>query len=151
MASYYTMLSLHLLGATIWAGGHLALAIGVLPNAWRQRNAQAILDFEGKFERVGIPALIVQVITGLWLADHWLPGLSKLFTDTPVAHAVQVKLGLLLLTAGLAINARLRVIPNLTNKTVHVIGWHIIIVTTSAVLFVLVGATVRNGGYPFFD
>ena len=26
MASYYIVLSLHILGATIWAGGHLVLA-----------------------------------------------------------------------------------------------------------------------------
>jgi putative copper export protein len=59
---------LHVLGATIWAGGHLILSIGFLPRALKERKLNIILDFEKQYERVGIPALLLQVITGFWMA-----------------------------------------------------------------------------------
>ena len=51
MASYYTFLSLHILGATIWAGGHLVLALTILPDALRQQRA-ASSDFFAYFSQV---------------------------------------------------------------------------------------------------
>ena len=72
MASYYTFLSLHILGATIWAGGHLVLALTILPDALRQQRAAIVSQFEQRFERIGLPALGVQIVTGLWLAEHLL-------------------------------------------------------------------------------
>jgi uncharacterized membrane protein len=39
-------LSLHILGATVWAGGHLVLAMTILPNALRQRRAAMVNEFE---------------------------------------------------------------------------------------------------------
>jgi len=42
MASYYIALSLHILGATIWAGGHLILATTILPRALREHRAAAV-------------------------------------------------------------------------------------------------------------
>jgi uncharacterized membrane protein len=59
---------LHVLGATIWAGGHLILSIAFLPKALKERKLNIILDFEKQYERVGIPALLLQVITGFWMA-----------------------------------------------------------------------------------
>lgn len=150
MASYYTFLCLHILGATIWAGGHIVLALGVLPGALRERNAQRVLDFESRFEVVGMTALAVQVLTGLWLAHHLLGAPGNWFKGNPVAHVVQVKLGLLAITGGLAINARTRVIPRLTNERLPVLAWHITGVTLSAVLFVIAGVTIRFAGYPVF-
>ena len=107
---YYTMLSLHLLGATIWAGGHLVLALTILPRALRQRQASIVSDFEASFERVGLPALGTQIVTGLWLAYHLLGSPDHWFQANSVARVVQIKLGLLALTLALALHARLRVI-----------------------------------------
>lgn len=64
---------LHILGATIWTGGHLVLALGVLPRALRECDVEAICGFEARYERVGIPALVVQVLSRLWLAHRLLP------------------------------------------------------------------------------
>jgi hypothetical protein len=61
-----------------------------------------------------------------------------------------VKLGLLALTVALAVDARLRVIPRLSDETLPVLAWHIRVVTAAAVLFVLAGASIRLGGYPLF-
>lgn len=151
MASYYIVLSLHVLGATIWAGGHLVLAVTILPEALRRHRAATVTEFEQRFERIGLPALAVQIVTGLWLAerllgspDHWLDGNS-------VARTVQVKLGLLAVTVGLAVHARFRVIPKLSDATLPTLAWHIRIVTLAAVLFVLAGASIRFGGYPVFS
>lgn len=151
MASYYIALSLHLVGATIWAGGHLTLALTILPRALRQRSAAIVSDFEQSFERIGLPALGIQILTGLWLAHHLLGSPANWFDDNPIAHVVQVKLGLLVLTVALAAHARFRVIPQLSDTTLPTLAWHIRIVTIAAVLFVLAGASVRFGGYPVFD
>lgn len=67
----FIALVLHLLGATVWVGGHLVLLITVLPKALRDRNPHPVLEFEKPFERIGIPALVLQVITGLWLAHRY--------------------------------------------------------------------------------
>ena len=37
---YHAVLLLHVLGATVWTGGHLVLALGVLPGALAQGNVQ---------------------------------------------------------------------------------------------------------------
>ena len=150
MASYYIALSLHILGATIWAGGHLILATTILPRALREHRAAAVSEFERSFERIGLPALAVQILTGLWLAHHLLGAPGNWFNDNPIAHVIQIKLGLLALTLALAIHARLRVVPKLSDDTLPTLAWHIRLVTIVAVLFVLAGASIRFGGYPAF-
>lgn len=110
---FYWVLTAHLLGAAVWTGGHLVLALSVLPKALRERSPQVLRDFEAGFERVGIPALIVQVASGLWLA----------------------------------LNARFRVIPNLSVETLALMGWHIRAVTLLSVLFVMAGAFISTGGW----
>ena len=151
MRSYYVAICLHLLGATVWVGGHLVLLLGVLPKALRERRASIVSDFEQRFEKVGMPAFALQILTGLWLAHRYLGGPSNWFGSGPVARAVQVKMVLLLLTGALAVSARLFVIPKLNDDNLRVLAWHIRAVTLIGVLFVLVGATVRMGGYPLFD
>ena len=151
MASYYTFLALHILGATIWAGGHITLALTILPAALGDHRAATVSEFEQRFERIGLPALGLQIITGLWLAHHLLGGPADWFDANPVARVVQVKLTLLALTVALAVHARFRVIPQLSDDTLPSLAWHIRTVTLAAVLFVLAGASIRFGGYPAFD
>jgi putative copper export protein len=150
MASYYVAPSLHILGATVWAGGHLTLTVTVLPNALRQQRADTVTEFEQRFERIGLPALAVQIVTGLWLAERLLGPPVRWFDSDPVARAVQVTLGLLALTLGLAIHARFRVIPRLSDETLPTLAWHIRLVTLAAVLLVLI-ASIRFAGYPLFE
>lgn len=150
MVSYYVVLSLHILGATIWAGGHLVLALTILPDALRQQRAAIVSQFEQRFERIGLPALAVQIVTGLWLAEHLLGSPGHWFEGNSIARVVQLKLGLLVVTVGLAVHARFRVIPELSDATLPTLAWHIRIVSLAAVLFVLAGASIRFGGYPVF-
>lgn len=138
------LLFLHLLGASVWVGGHLILLLSVLPGALRRRDVQPVRAFEQIYERVGIPALLLQVVTGFWLAGQWLPH-AQWFTAAPLARLVQAKLVLLCLTALLGVHARLALIPSLNAQRLPQLGVHILLITLTAVAFVWVGAGFRFG------
>ncbi|KAB2965057.1 MAG: copper resistance protein CopD [Thermoanaerobaculia bacterium] len=145
---YGAMLLLHILAATIWTGGHLVLAIAILPRVLRERSPARLLEFESAYERVGIPALVVQVATGLWLAHRMVPEFSRWFAfGDPVATLVGVKLLLLAATVAFALDARLRLIPELSEKNLTALAWHIVPVTLVSVLFVVVGVSFRTGWF----
>lgn len=146
MSLYGILVVLHLLGASVWVGGHLVLACSVLPKALRARDADVVRDFERSYERIGIPALVAQVITGLWLAGLRLPDAAMWFDfSNPVGRLIGIKLILLAMTAALAIDARLRIIPKLTDENLVPLAWHIVPVTLLAVLLLVVGASFRIG------
>ncbi|WP_300520066.1 CopD family protein [Aliiroseovarius sp.] len=143
----WLILTFHVLGASIWTGGHLVLATTVLPRALTAGDPGILLRFEQGFERIGIPALVVQVATGLWLASQVSdPGRWLSFAD-PVSAAVGVKLCLLAATALFAANARFRVIPTLSAESLPLMGWHIRAVTLFSVVFVMAGVWIRTGGF----
>lgn len=138
---------LHMLGATVWTGGHLVLAVTVLPDALKKREPEQIHAFEEKFEGFGLFALLIQVITGLWLTWIYFPGLQTFFAfESYLSIYIAIKLGLLLGTLMLAIHARFFIIPKLTKETLNSLAYHIIGVTTLAVLFVVLGTGIRLGG-----
>jgi putative copper export protein len=146
MNVYAIALVLHVLAATVWTGGHIVLATVILPRALRQRSSETLLRFESGFERVGIPALLIQVVSGLWLAHRMVPGFSDWFDlASPPSRLIMIKLGLLALTAVFAVDARLRLIPNLSDDKLPALAWHIIPVTVVSVLFVIVGVAFRTG------
>lgn len=151
ITTYYILLLLHILGATLWTGGHLVLATTVLPRALRAKKASILSDFEQGYERVGMPALAVQIVTGLWLAHRLLGGPAHWFGAHPLAHVVQFKFLCLAGTVALAIHAKTRVIPRLRDDNLPVLGWHIAGVTVFSVLFVVAGASARLGGFPLFQ
>ena len=144
---YALMLFLHVLGATVWTGGHLVLAVTWLPRVLRERSPEQLLRFEQGFERIGMPALVLQIVTGLWMAYQMVPSVAQwLSPDTPVARAIALKLVLLLCTALIAAHARLRVIPRLSADTLPLMAWHVGAVTLLSVGFVAVGVSLRFGG-----
>jgi putative copper export protein len=147
MDFYPLLLAVHILGATIWTGGHLVLALSILPAALRDGNVSAIRAFETAFERVGLPALAVQVATGLWLALRAAPVESWADLSDPLGRTIGLKLACLAGTALLAVHARLFLIPNLEVARLPQLGWHIRGVTLLAVLFVVAGAAIRFGGF----
>ncbi|MFG0283412.1 MAG: CopD family protein [Phycisphaerales bacterium JB039] len=141
------LLILHLIGGSIWAGGHLVLAIGFLPPALRRRDPSIIQGFEARFEPIGLTALGLQVITGVLLLAPHVEGFGS---ESPLGgHLVGVigaKFVLLLATIGLAAHARLRLIPRLKPETLGFLGAHIIAVTVLAVLFIVVGVAFPDAG-----
>lgn len=143
---YGTLLLLHILAATIWTGGHIVLSVVILPKVLKHRSPEELLCFESVYEKIGMPALIIQILTGLYLAYHMLPDIIQWFNLTnPVSHAIMAKLCLLFLTLSFAVHARFRVIPHLSPHTLKVMAWHIIPVTLLSILFVVVGVSFRTG------
>ncbi|AWF80888.1 copper resistance protein CopD [Microbulbifer sp. A4B17] len=143
---YNVVLFFHLLGATIWTGGHLILACTILPKVLRDKDVAFLSRFESSYEKIGIPALVIQILSGLYLSYTLLPDLSQWFNFTnPISRLVSFKLILLACTFLLAIDARLRIIPNLSEKNLTALAYHIIPVTVLSVLFAFVGISFRTG------
>lgn len=143
---YQYLLLFHVLAATVWTGGHLVLATAVLPRALSTRDPQVLLAFESRFERIGIPALLIQVITGVWMAYTLRPEIAHWFSPTDgVSGLIALKLGLLLATAVTALDARLRIIPRLRAETLPAMARRIALVTLLSVGFVVVGVSFRGG------
>lgn len=136
----------HLLGATIWTGGHLILTLAVLPKVLISRNIETLHQFEQQFEKVGMPALILQIGTGLWMAQRLLPDWHSWFAlDNDISKLIALKLALLFTTVLVALHARFRVIPTLREQTLNWFAVHIVTVTLLAVSFVVVGSLFRTG------
>ena len=138
---------LHTLGATVWTGGHLVLAVTVLPQALKHQDPDRIHQFEAHFENFGLLSLLLQVVTGLWLTWTYFPGFQNVLAfDSYLSQYIGIKLLCLLGTLALAMHARFFLIPNLTKENLNSLAYHIVGVTTLAVLFVIVGAGIRLGG-----
>lgn len=144
---YTIALMFHVLGATVWTGGHLVLSFCILPVALKERSPDYIRRFEQRFEKIGIPALALQIATGLYMAFQLQADVSHWFGfDTPISQTLTLKFSFLAATALLAVDARLRIIPHLTEHNLKSLAWHVIPVTVISVLFVLVGVSFRTGG-----
>lgn len=141
---YEIALLLHILAATVWTGGHIVLSVVILPKVLSERSPGKLLEFESVYEKIGMPALVIQILTGLYMAHSVLGGQWFNF-ENPVMYPVGLKLLLLLATFGFAIDARFRVIPILSEKSLTTMAWHIIPVTIMSVLFVIVGVSFRTG------
>ncbi len=147
VAVFPVLVIVHALAATVWTGGHLVLDLGVLPRALRAKSAAAIRSFEDVYEPLGLTALAIQVLTGLWMGWIVLPGFRGVLSPAnPIGMLVGVKLLLLAGTAALAVHARLRLIPHLTDDNLSGLAWHIRGITALAIAFVVVGALIRLGG-----
>jgi putative copper export protein len=148
MILFKLLVTLHVLGATVWTGGHLVLALTVLPKALKNKDPHLIHNFEENFEGFGLISLLLQVITGLGLTWIYFPGLESFWKfDSYLSTYIAIKLVLLLLTLTLAINARFFIIPKLSKENLNSLAYHIVGVTTLAVLFVIIGSGIRLGGF----
>ena len=143
---YSVALLLHLLGATLWTGGHLVLSLAILPRAMRNKDPDLILQFESGYEKIGMAALIVQVVTGFWLAHRLMPDVMHWFSaGDAISQLILVKITLLVVTAVLALHARLSIIPRLDAHNLKSLACHIVAVTVLSVLFVAAGIGFRTG------
>ena len=144
---YTVALLLHLLAACIWVGGHLILAITILPHALKTKSVETLLNFENKFEKLGIPALIVQIISGFYLADwHHVKMRTWFQFDNPVETVISIKLICLVATLLLGAHARLKLIPNLSPKSLNALAIRITLVTLIGVTMLILGTLVRFVG-----
>ncbi|MGM8885763.1 CopD family protein [Psychrobacter sp. 1U2] len=140
------ILIMHLLGSTVWTGGHLILVSVILPKAVLTADIDTLLQFEQQFEKVGMPALGIQIVTGLWMAYQLLPNVKSWFAfDNDLSILISLKLLLLLLTIMVALHARFYRIPKLSVHTLKAFSVNIILVTLFSVSFVVVGTLFRTG------
>lgn len=143
---YGLLLTLHLVAATIWTGGHIVLSVVILPRVLKQRSAQELIQFESVYEKIGMPALLIQIVTGLMLIYRMLPDVKLWFDPSiPLAQGIMIKLSLLTLTVLFALDARFRVIPKLSADNLWDMALHIIPVTIISILFVITGVAFRVG------
>lgn len=144
---YPAVIAIHVIAATIWTGGHIVLFFAVLLPALKHRDHTRITAFEEHFEKVGIPALLTLVITGVWMAYRQQGDIAQWFTfSSAISRTVSEKLSLLLITVLLALHARLGIIPKLSEKNLNSLAIHITCVTVIAILFALTGVLHRFGG-----
>ncbi|MFK5972372.1 MAG: hypothetical protein QM485_03745 [Flavobacteriaceae bacterium] len=64
---------LHILAVTIWTGGHIILSFAYLPAAIKNNDFEIIASFESRYERIGMPALLVLVISGVYMTTVYSP------------------------------------------------------------------------------
>lgn len=133
----------HILAATVWTGGHLILSLGFLPAALRKNDFSIIEAFELRYERIGIPALIILLVTGIYMTTFYAPELFEFDWSDHYSRHILLKYGALLATIALAIHARFFLIPSRKLKPIAV---HIVAVTILAVCFVFLGFSARSGG-----
>lgn len=148
--SHHLLLIFHLLAAAVWVGGHLYIALCVLPKSLHNKNAGLLLQFEKSYEPLGMAALLALVITGIWMSLQMGVSWQNWFSFTaPVERVVSIKLSLLLVTLLFAISAQTRVIPAL-KKGAHRLpemAVHIIAVTLIGIAMLVLGSFVRYGGF----
>lgn len=145
---YSFLLILHILGATVWTGGHIVLALAILPYVLRNKDVNFLKTFESLYEKVGIPSLVIQVVTGFMLTAYYISYDFSLITQSPALHTIFLtKFGLLALIILFAFHARVRIIPNLNENNLIALALHIIPVTIISILFVLAGAGFKLGWF----
>ena len=146
--SHHLLLVIHLLSAAIWVGGHLFIAIRILPRALREKDAAIILTVEKAYEPIGIPALLLLVASGIWMATSYVPIQFWFSFSLPVERVISLKLLLLFSTVLLALSAQIRVIPALkkNRSKLNEMSLHIIGVTVIGVAMLVLGSFVRFGG-----
>lgn len=145
--SHHFLLILHLLGAAVWVGGHVVLTLGILPEVLSKKNPEILLNFERKYEKIGIPALAIMVITGIWMAYQFGVDFSQWFRfENPVETAVSLKLLLLFITVLFAVSANVFVLPKLTPQKLPLMAFHVVSVTVIGVLMLVLGSFFRYGG-----
>ena len=138
----------HVLGATVWTGGHLVLALVILPRARRANDPRIVQEFERGYERLAVPALLVQVASGLWLAYRAIPdGVAWSDLSTfPVSH-IALKLLLLAGILALAVHAKRHVLPRLDVGRIDLYSRHVWAVTVLSVGLVSLGVGLSTGGF----
>ncbi|MGP1501752.1 copper resistance protein CopD [Bergeyella cardium] len=150
---HHLLLIIHLIAATIWVGGHLVLAIGYMPRALKYKDFSYIGNFEKKYEPIGMPSLLLLVITGISMAYDYDAGLKSWFSfSNSIETVVSLKLSCLLLSVCFAISAQTRVLPKLRKGNLSKLpemAVHITSVTLLGVTMVILGSFVRYGGISF--
>lgn len=141
------VLIIHLLAATVWVGGHLILLLIYVPKARKTNSLDGISFFRKNFEILGMPSLILLLLTGVLLAYDYEVSIDKWFQfKGGIERIVSLKLLLFITTITLAISATKFIFPRLKKEPKLILYVFILLVTSIAVTMLVLGSLVRIGG-----
>lgn len=144
---HHILLLLHLMAASVWVGGHLFLSIRFLPEALKKKDPSKLINFKDKFEPLGLPSLLILLVTGILMAYDYDVTFSKWFSfSSAIERVVSIKLILIFTTVAMAINAQLFVFPKITSERLVPVAIQIITITLIGVAMLVFGSLVRIGG-----
>ncbi|MDR0195883.1 MAG: CopD family protein [Myroides sp.] len=149
MNELHLLLILHLLGATIWVGGHILLSVVILPQVWKEKSVDKLFNFESRYEWFGMPALLVMLLTGARMAYLYNVKIDTWFAfETPIERVISFKLSCLIAIALFALSAQFYVLPRLKNniEKLSLMTFHILSVTVISIVMLILGSFVRYGG-----
>lgn len=141
-------LFLHLIGASIWVGGHLYLLVRLMPNFVKRNDVAGFLAFEKSYEPLGLAALGVQVATGIYMLNSIVPMTLWLTPMGYLTALIHAKLTWLVLTIMTALHARFRVVAKLesgayNDKTLGLMAIHVGLICLWSLGFVATGMAFR--------
>lgn len=140
------LIILHILGASIWIGGLLIMALGVLPKAKKANNSLLLRDYEGSFHILGMIALTLQFLTGFRLAMIYAGGMKGLFDFSNHAAVLFIwKLVLILLTMGLFVVFKKKTLSALTDSNISSASAMVWILTIIALALMILGLGFSRG------
>ncbi|MGL2967215.1 copper resistance protein CopD [Flavobacterium sp. XGLA_31] len=144
---HHIFLVLHLLAATVWVGGHLFLSLRFLPEALKKKDPEVLKNFKDKFEPVGMPSLIILLITGILMAYDFDVTVTKWFSfSNAIEKVVSLKLILMFTSLLMAINAQIFVFPKVTSERLKPVAIQIVLITLIGIAMLVLGSLVRVGG-----
>ncbi len=147
MNIHHILLVVHLVCASVWVGGHLFLAICILPKALKNKDVFLLRNFKNNYEPIGMPSLILLVVTGIWMSYNYNLTLSTWFSfSNAIERVISVKLILLLCTFGLAVIADRIIFPKLNERNILRAGIFIYSVTLIGMIMIVLGSFIRYGG-----
>jgi len=131
----------------MWVGGYLMLSFTSLPKALKNKSPENIAQLKKDYNKISIHILILQLLTGLWLAYYFVPDIAAWFSFKLIySHLIVGKLSLLVITFILAIYGRTKIIPKLNEKSINSLAINIIIITLLSIGFVFIGILFKTGG-----
>jgi len=147
-SEYQVLQLIHVIGATIWVGGHLLLLGGYLRRALREGSASPIIEFERMFARIGLPSFALTMVSGALMGLIRYPPSLWLDLDGPTG-----RLGLKVLTVTallpIMVYAEKRVLPALKSggnpKMLARFSVLATVATILSLILVVLGWAVRFG------
>ena len=124
----------------------------ILPKAKKAQDPSILVDFESSFERVGVPALVVQALTGPYLALRYAPVGDWFLWQNETQDHIASKLVILGILVILAIHMKRKVLPRLRAgevKALRSAAKHVHTVTFLSFLMVLTGLSIHTGGFAY--
>ena len=147
MNKHHIFLIIHLICASIWVGGHLFLIFRIIPKAIKEKDISGLKNFKSRFEPIGMPSLILLLVTGILMAYHYNVKISIWFSfSNAIEKVVSIKLLLLLGTFLLAMFAEFVIFPKLSENNIKKAAFPMVLVTLMAVVMLILGSFIRFGG-----